>query len=421
MNNSGVFSFFKDLVVLELAAVLAGPSVGMFLAELGAKVIKVENPARGGDVTRSWKLPNEDPKSGLSAYYLSSNWGKRSLALDLKKEAGRDLIYQLIPKVDIVLVSYKPGDAEKLGMDYTSLSALNPQLIYAELTAYGPADPRPGFDAIIQAESGFTYMNGVPDGDPVKMPVALMDLLAAHQLKEGILVALIQRLTTGKGSKLSTSLLASGVASLANQASNYLNAGHIPQRMGSSHPNIVPYGTIYYTRDQKPVVLAIGNDRQFRLLCEILNRPDLSAHPIYQTNADRVKARTTLNAELQKAFSQFDRDPLLEQFAQLKVPAGPVLDLSEVVTQPEAQRLALEKDGLKGLRSYTLLHHPHPDELTPKPEPAAPRPLGELEPPPRMGQHTEEILHEYLQLTPTQLDQLKSDGIIHQSTQFSTK
>lgn len=386
---------FKDLVVLELAAVLAGPTVGMFFAELGARVIKVEPINNGGDVTRSWKLPAEDPNSDLSAYFLSSNWGKSSITINLKEQKGRKLIHQLIPKVDVVLVSYKPGDARKLEMDFDTLSTLNPALIYAELTAYGPDDPRPGFDAIIQAESGFTYMNGEPEGESVKMPVALMDLLAAHQLKEGILIALIQRMKTGKGSKVSTSLLASAVASLANQASNYLNAGHIPQKMGSSHPNIVPYGTLYYTRDQKPVVLAVGNNRQFTRLCEALDRPDLAHNPDFQSNPNRVKEREMLNQHLQNAFSQFDRDPLLEKLHLMKVPAGPVLDLSEVFEQPEAQRITLEKDGIKGVRTLAL-------------DPTGPAPS----PPPHYGAHTEEILTEFLNLTPKQLATLKSDNII---------
>lgn len=389
---------FKDLVVLELAAVLAGPSVGMFFAELGAQVIKVENPHRGGDVTRSWKLAQENPDTDLSAYYLSVNWGKKSLALDLKSEEGRELIYRLIPKVDVVLVSYKPGDAEKLGMDYETLSGLNAKLIYAELNAYGSADPRPGFDAIIQAEAGFTYMNGTTDGPPVKMPVALMDLLAAHQLKEGVLVALIHRMQTGKGQKVSTSLLASGVASLANQASNYLNAGKIPQRMGSAHPNIVPYGTIFYTRDQKPVVLAVGNNVQFARLCVVLERPDLAEHPDYQSNPGRVAARETLDTELQAAFDQFDREPLLAEFHRLKVPAGAVLNLSEVFEQPEAKRLMLNSGEAKGVRTFAV-------------------DFGEPTPgtPPRMGADTQQVLQAFLNLTEEELEKLHEQGVIAHS------
>jgi len=254
----------EGLKVLELASVLAGPSVGMFFAELGATVIKIENITTQGDVTRKWKLAKENPNTDISGYFSCVNWGKYSFAVNLLEKEGLDIIYKLTAECDIVLVSYKPGDAEKLKVDYPTLKQYNQALIYSHITGYGLKNSRAGFDAIIQAESGFTYMNGNPGGPPTKMPVALMDVLAAHHLKEAILLALLYRERTGKGQYIEASLFKAGIASLANQATNWLVGKTIPERIGSDHPNIVPYGTIFKTSDNKEIVLAAGTDKQFK-------------------------------------------------------------------------------------------------------------------------------------------------------------
>ena len=248
--------FFQGLKVVELASVLAGPAVGLFFAELGAEVIKIENAATGGDVTRRWKAPTEAAEKTDSAYYQSINFGKQTLFVDLKEEEGREQVEALIRAADIVIVNYRPGAAKKLGMNYESLKSLNPKIIYAELTGFGADDSRLAFDVVLQAESGFLYLTGEPDRPPVKMPVALIDILAAHQLKEGILLALLQRSQTGQGSKVSTSLYAAALASLANQATNWLIASFAPQRLGSQHPNIAPYGDLFRTADGQELVLA---------------------------------------------------------------------------------------------------------------------------------------------------------------------
>ena len=343
----------QGFLVLELASVLAGPSVGMFLAELGAEVIKVEHFAGGGDVTRTWKLASEAKEDDCPAYFSAVNWGKQSIGVDLRTEAGQKLIHVLVEKVDIVIASYKPGDAEKLRVDAATLMACNPKLIYADLTAYGPDDDRVGFDAIIQAEAGYTFMNGAPESEPTKMPVALMDLLAAHQLKEGILLALLQRMRTGKGSHVSTSLLGAGLASLANQASNWLVAGHIPQRIGSSHPNIVPYGTAYPTADGKELVLAVGNDGQFARLCACLEiaQAEISG---FTHNAERVRQRQAVDRLLAAAISKRERNPLLAALHAANVPAGAVYDMAEACAQPQAADLLLQANGKRGFRTIAL-------------------------------------------------------------------
>lgn len=346
----------QGLKVIELAGVLAGPAVGMFFAELGAEVIKIENPETGGDITRNWKLPSENPDSNISAYFSSVNWGKQHRFIDIKSAEGKNEVYNLIKSADIALVNYKPGDDVKLGMDYPTLWSFNPNLIYAELTGFGKDDDRTAFDVIIQAEAGYMYMNGTPESGPVKMPVALMDLLAAHQLKEGILLALLQRHQTGKGCRVSVNLYESALAMLANQATNWLMAGQIPQRMGSAHPNICPYGDILTCSDGKQIVLAVGTERQFALLCEILGNPELSNNQTYVTNSLRVQHRAALVKELNSLSVNFTGDDLLQKLHEAKVPAGAVLNMQQVFENPKAQAMVLEEvvDGSITKRVKTI-------------------------------------------------------------------
>ncbi len=342
-------TIFSGLTVVELASVLAGPAVGLFFAELGAKVIKIENPKTKGDVTRAWKAPTENKDKSDSAYYHSVNNGKEVRFLNLKAEDDRQQVYELIKTADIVVVNYRPGAASKLGMDYETLAQLNPRLIYAELTGFGAQDKRLAFDVVLQAETGFLHLSGEPDGPPVKMPVALIDLLAAHQLKEGVLIALLQRERHGKGSKVTTSLYASALASLANQATNWLIAGYSPQRMGSQHPNIAPYGDILRTADGKELVLAIGVEAHFKQLCSLLEAEELASDPRFLTNADRVAHRTELIPLLQEKIGQFsDREALLTQLHQAGIPAGAIRDLPGVFEQAGTKDLLVSSTDDQG-------------------------------------------------------------------------
>jgi crotonobetainyl-CoA:carnitine CoA-transferase CaiB-like acyl-CoA transferase len=386
----------EGLRVIELASVLAGPAVGMFLAEMGAEVIKIEHFRMGGDVTRSWKLASESQEEDRSAYFSAVNWGKMSVGVDLSTEKGKALIYKLVEGADIVLASFKPGDAEKLGMDAGTLRGLQPRLIYADLTAYGPDDPRVGFDAIIQAESGFTYLNGETDGPAVKMPVALMDLLAAHQLKEGILLALLRRERTGEGMLVRTSLIGAGMASLANQATNWLVAGQVPSRMGSNHPNIAPYGRIYPTRDGKAIVPAVGNDRQFAGLCTCLGAPELANRVEFARNPDRVANRGALDKELEVLFLRHDRDELLNALHKAQVPAGALRDMQDVFSQDWAKEALLKGESFTGVRSVALAG------------------MGKknLTEPPHLGQDTRKVLQTILQLSREEVDGLYENGTI---------
>ncbi len=338
--------FFEGLKVVELASVLAGPAVGMFFAELGAEVIKIENKSTQGDITRKWKSFNEPKRGDYSAYYCSINWGKQKILLDLEQQQEREHLYELVKSADVVVSNFKLASARKIGVDFDTLKGIKPNLIFAQLTAFGEHDDRLGFDVVLQAEAGFLYMTGEPDREPVKMPVALIDLLAAHQLKEGVLIALLKRMQTGEGSYITVSLLEAAVASLANQATNWLMAGHIPQRMGNQHPNIAPYGDVFYTQDQKAVVLAVGTDKQFEQLCQILNLIHLIEDDAYYTNEARVENRAKLNELLQVAFWQFTFSNLMTQFLKKSVPAGQVRTMPEVFEQPLAQAMILKEDLL---------------------------------------------------------------------------
>ena len=342
-------SLFKNLKVVELASVLAGPAVGQFFAELGAAVLKIENKKTGGDVTRKWRLPSEDKSTSTSAYYHSINWGKEAIFLDLTAAEDLQKALNVIREADILITNFKKGSAAKLGMDYDHLKTINPTLIYANLTAYGEEDDRAGFDVLMQAETGFMYMTGEPNRPPVKMPVALIDLLAGHQLKEAILIALWKKERTQKGSFITVSLAESAIGSLANQASNWLNEGYIPQRKGTLHPNIAPYGDVFTTEDNHEIILAIGTDKQFVKLCNCLNNKDLYKEERFCTNAQRVVHRTALQSSLNPLFRQFKQKELLQKFASAKVPAGVIRNMQQVFELPIAQQMILSKsvDGVE--------------------------------------------------------------------------
>ena len=340
----------KNLKIIELSSVLAGPAVGMFFAELGATVIKIENKTTKGDVTRSWKLPTEDKNATVSAYYCSVNWNKESLFLDLKNAEDKQKVYNLIAGADIVIANFKYGDAEKLGMNYDKIKTVQPNIIYVEIKSFCKNEKRLGFDVVLQAEAGFMFMNGEAGGNIVKMPVALIDILTAHQLKEAILLALLKKQTTGKGSYVSVSLMETAIASLANQATNWLMGGHIPQRMGTSHPNIAPYGDIFGTSDQKLLVLAVGSHKQFAKMCTLLQQKDLVNDKRFANNSLRVKNRVILQSILRPIFANFLRDEVLNLLIKNGVPAAAIRNMQEVFEQKIAQNMVLSQtltDGTK--------------------------------------------------------------------------
>jgi crotonobetainyl-CoA:carnitine CoA-transferase CaiB-like acyl-CoA transferase len=386
----------KDLKVLELASVLAGPSVGQFFAELGAEVIKVENLRSAGDVTRTWRVKDEKTDD-RSAYFCSVNWGKKSIAIDLNRIEGKQIVYDLSRRCDILISSFKAGDAEKLRVGYETISSLNPQVIYAQITGFGPINPRVGYDAVVQAESGFMYMNGEPGGASLKMPVALMDILAAHHLKEGILLALLQRAEASRGQFLEVSLMQAAIASLANQATNWLVAGCIPQKQGSAHPNISPYGDLFRSSDGHEVLLAVGNDRQFAALQKILDLQESEVAP-FQTNEQRVRNRGDLRAVLQRKIETQSLQNLTAALNEANIPFGIVKDMKQVFETPEAQEILLHSHDRIGVRTYVG----RSSENLPS----------HFLPPPHLGEHTHEILAQTLARTPQSIKSMIEGGIV---------
>ena len=397
---SALSDLFKNLTVLEVANVLAGPAVGMFFAELGARVIKVENPRTRGDTTRQWKLSAESSDTDVSGYFSSVNWGKRSIGVAFDKSEGREVMCDLVRNSDMVIQSFKVGDDRRFGLDYDSLKAVKESIIYAHITAYGPDDERTGFDAIIQAESGFTSMNGTPESGPIKMPVALIDLLLGHQLKEALLLGLLERQQTGKGTYITLSLIQSAIASLANQASNYLVGKTVPRPSGSDHPNITPYGTVFRTKDDKDIVLGVGTDSQFRSLCEVLGIGHAADDIRFKTNRDRVANKSDVKNLIGARIAEFLRNDLLETLLLKRIPAGAVRDLDEVFQLPEAQDLMLGyQHGIRGVRTTIF----ESDSVETR---------RQLSPPPGYNEHGSEILRNMLGYTEEYIRDLRTTGAV---------
>lgn len=387
---------FKDLLVVELASVLAGPSVGQFFAEQGAEVVKVENPKTKGDVTRSWKSINEN-SDDISAYFSTVNWGKQSLALDYSTKEGLDVLYTLLAKADIVIVSFKPGDDKKLKVDYDSLCTINPRLIYGSITGYGEDDPRVGYDAMVQADSGLMYINGDAEGLPTKLPVALVDVLAGHQLKEALLLAYINFLKTGKGQKVSVSLFDTAVSSLANQATNWLVGNEEPQRKGSLHPNIAPYGEVFTTQDEKLILLAVGNDKQFKSLCEQLGLGKLTSDKRFVDNKSRVVHRKELQHELQRVIKSRNCADLINGLNHNNIPGAEIKKVSEALEAFKSNLLS--NDTIKGIPTFV-------GKIENESK------LSHFLPPPHFGEHTSSILFQKIGLNQQKIDDLKRLSII---------
>lgn len=341
MNN-----FFKDLKIIELASVLAGPAVGTFFSELGARVIKIESPL--GDVTRSWKHKNENKNNKVSAYFSSVNFNKEFQILNLKLKEDQAKIYELIKDADIIITNYKCGDDKKLGVDYETLKKINPSIIYGSISGYGEHHPRSAYDAVLQAETGFMSMNGTLDTLPLKIPIALIDILAAHQLKQGLLIGLLHKYKTGKGSKINASLYDAGVAALTNQATNWLMLNEVAKKAGSLHPNISPYGETFKTKDNRHFLLAVGSDVQFQHLCELCGILEIAKDIRFSTNPSRVQNRKELDEILSACFLKKTASEWDEAFLKAGIPGGMIRMMNEVFDDAMAKELILEEviDGI---------------------------------------------------------------------------
>jgi crotonobetainyl-CoA:carnitine CoA-transferase CaiB-like acyl-CoA transferase len=400
------------LRVLDLSRVLAGPWAGQLLADLGADVVKVERPGQGDD-TRAWGPPWLDDGGGRAtseaAYYLSANRNKRSITVDLSQPEGQRLVRELVAQADIVIENFKVGGLEQYGLDHASLRARNPRLIYCSITGFGqtgPYAPRAGYDFLIQGMGGLMSLTGRPDGEagggPVKVGVALTDVMTGLYATVAVLAALSHRERTGEGQHIDMALLDVQVACLANQASNYLVGGTVPRRMGNAHPNIVPYQE-FPTADGY-MIIAVGNDGQFAKLCATLGHAEWARDERFASNPQRVKHRAELIDLLREVTLTRNTADWVAAMEDAGVPCGPINTLDRVFEDPQVQA--------RGLR----IEMPHPlagtVPLVANPIRLSGTPVEYRRAPPTLGQHTDEVLAQWLQLDATAVAALKHDQIV---------
>lgn len=387
--------------ILDLSRVLAGPFCTQMLSDLGAEVCKVEAPT--GDDTRRWGPPFKD---GESAYFLSANRGKRSVAINLKDPRGVDLVRQLARQADVLVENFKVGGMQRFGLDYDALHRENPRLVHASITGFGQTGPRahePGYDVVLQALTGIMSVTGEPDGAPTKVGVAWIDVLTGMLATIGILAALRERDASGEGQHIDLGLYDVGVMAMVNQAQAYLMSGNVPQRLGNAHPQIVPYQTFEATDGW--LMLAVGNDGQYRHLTEALGHPELWEDTRFQTNAGRVGARVELVARLAAILRTQSRAVWLERLQAAGVPCAPIVDLREAFTDGQATARALQWHvqhptlGDTPLVANALQHMSR--------TPAAPQGA-----PPLLGQHTAEVLLRWLGLDAQAIAALARDGVV---------
>jgi crotonobetainyl-CoA:carnitine CoA-transferase CaiB-like acyl-CoA transferase len=377
----------SNIRVLELARILAGPWAGQLLADLGAQVIKVEHPD-GGDDTRTWGPPfvgGVGSGAQSAAYFHATNRGKKSVALDFETPDGRTTVTALAKQADVIIENFKVGSLAKYGLDYQTISAINPGVVYCSITGFGQTGPyasRAGYDFIIQGMGGIMDLTGAPDGEPQKIGVAFADIFTGVYATNGILAALIARGSNGVGAHIDMALLDTQVSVLANQAMNYLVSGQAPARLGNAHPNIVPY-QLFPTADGQ-IIIACGNDSQFVRLCGLLELGDLAADGLYAANADRVKNRNQLVPLIATVTSQRSTKQLLSKLEAAGIPAGPVNSLEEVFRDPQiiAREMQIDlarEDGstVPSVRSPIVFNG---------------QACAAADPSPGLGQHDQEIL-----------------------------
>ena len=379
------------LKVVELARILAGPWAGQLLADLGADVVKVERTGAGDD-TRAWGppfLPGSEGERPDSAYFHSCNRGKRSIAVDFETVDGQEVVRRLAARADVCIENFKVDGLAKYGLDYASLSALNPRLIYCSITGFGQDGPyahRPGYDFMIQGMGGIMDLTGAPDGEPMKIGVAMADVFTGVYSVVAIQAALAARLRTGRGQHVDMALFDTQVGVLANQGVGYLVSGKATTRMGNAHPNIVPY-QVFSTSDSH-IIIATGNDRQYADVCRVLGVPDLATDPRFATNGDRVRNRAVLIPLLQAPAARLTKADLLAKLEAAQVPAGPINNLAEAFADPQVAARGMRLDlPAAGTASGTVPSVRTPITLSDTP-------LTYTRAAPRLGEHTAEVLAE---------------------------
>jgi crotonobetainyl-CoA:carnitine CoA-transferase CaiB-like acyl-CoA transferase len=412
MNETFQQGALDGLRVLDLSRVLAGPWASQLLADLGADVVKVERPGTGDD-TRAWGPPwlndADDESTGESAYYLCANRNKRSITIDLSQPDGQRLVKQLAGKADVLIENFKVGGLSQYGLDYASIKEVNPRLIYCSITGFGQSGPyaaRAGYDFLIQGMGGLMSLTGRPDGTegegPLKVGVALTDVMTGLYATVAILAALARRERSGEGQHIDLALLDVQIAALANQATNYLVGGLIPQRIGNAHPSIVPYQD--FPAADGHIIVAVGNDGQFASLCVALGKPEWSADPRFSTNPQRVKNRNELVAMIREATVC---RPVKEWIAVMEaagVPCGPINDLEDVFSDPHVQARNVRIEMAHPLAKHVA--------LVANPIRMSESPVQYRHSPPTLGQHTGEVLHDWLAMGEADVEELRRTKLL---------
>ncbi len=389
------------LRVLDLTRILAGPFCTMILGDMGADVVKVENPD-GGDDTRRWGPPFVE---GESAYFLSVNRSKRSVTLNLKVPRGKALLNDLLTRADVLIENFRPGAMERLGFGYEAAAAWNPRLIYCSISGFGQTGPdalRPGYDLIVQGESGVMSLTGFPEGPPCKVGLSIADIIAGMYAVQGIAFALYAREKTGRGQRIDVALLDGMISFLTYQAGIYFATEQSPTRMGNLHPTIMPYET--FEAADGHLNVAVGNTSLFQRFCQVLNRPELAADPRFATDAGRVEHREALRPILETLLRAQPVAAWLEAFTTAGIPCGSIKAVAEVFASPQV--LAREM--------VRTLVHPKvgPVRVTGNPLKMSETPGAVEQPPPLLGEHTDQVLAEWLGLDGEACMALRRDGVI---------
>lgn len=398
----------KGIKVIDLSRILAGPWASQMLADMGAEVIKVERPKTGDD-TRHWGPPfikaanNQQPAQ--AAYYHCANRNKQSIAIDITQVQGQQVIKDMIAKADVLIENYKVGGLEKYGLSYQQVKLLNPQLIYCSITGFGQQGPyahKAGYDAMIQGEGGLMSLTGAADGEPMKVGVAVVDVMTGLYSANAILAALLAKTHTGKGQHIDIALLDVQVATLANQGMNYLATGQNPERFGNGHPNIVPYQT-FATQDGS-LILAVGNDLQFKKFCQAAQCHELASNTLFKTNQQRVENRAALIPILASIIAKHSTDYWVATLEAIAVPCGPVNSLAQVFNHPQVQHRNMVRQ-LPDENGELINTIASPINLSETP-------LQYKHAAPNIGQHSEQILTQFLQYNEEQVATLLENDTV---------
>ena len=387
------------LFILDLTRILAGPTATQIFGDLGATVIKIENPKTGGDDTRGWGpnyvLDADGNRTDLSAYFMAANRNKFSISVDISTDEGQDILARLAARADVVIQNYKPDGLVKYGLDAETLLARHPALVYCSISGFGQTGPnrsQPGYDLMAQGYGGIMSITGDPEGAPMKVGVGIADVMCGMYAAIGVLAALRHRDATGQGQHIDLALVDAQMAWLVNEGVNYLTSNQLPERRGNAHPNIVPYDA--FECSDGHILLAVGNDAQFARFCDVIGQPDLAGSPEYATNVARIENRSALMTHLRPALKTWPKTALLDALHAVQVPAGPIHDIAEALGSDQAQA----RGAVVGVPATDVQHGKV--RLLGNPLKFSRTPVTYRRAPPRFGQDTELVLETWLTKKP---------------------